>query len=307
LGIGSAFPPIVENTIQLKKSNLLIIAKSLHDEIPSHSQYRIQFDPNSLIDTNPICPYKNSMISKTIPLTVAMMIGFHPVSSMAQGTSGPTISEIIEAHEDAVEVLYEKMRGKSREEQQKLYKAEYPIPDQAIESITALVTANPGGPASLDGIDWLLRYSGQKGLDPALYDALETHHLHSEKLQAIVLKMARSRTPETQKFLTKVSEKSKIKDVRGAAILSLMKRIERDKEKEDEHTALSKKLFAEHPDLIINGRNVTKSIKAKREAGEKLAIGKVAPEIIGKDVDGNEMKLSDYRGKIVVLDFWGDW
>lgn len=247
------------------------------------------------------------MVSKFIPLTIAMMIGFHPVASIAQDTSGPTISKIIETHEDAVEVLYKKMRGKSREEQQKLYEAEYPKPDQAIESITALVTANPGGPASLDGIDWLLRYSGQKGIDPALYNVLETHHLHSEKLQAIVLKMARSRTPETQKFLTKVSEKSKIKDARGAAILSLMKRIERDKEKEDEHTALSKTLFAEHADLIINGRNVTKSIKAKREAEEKFAIGKVAPEIIGKDVDGKEMKLSDYRGKIVVLDFWGDW
>lgn len=307
MGIGSAFPNIVENTIQLKKVNLLIIANSLHGEIPSRSQCRIQFDTNSLIDTHSICPYKDNMIRKIIPLTIAMMIGFHPVASMAQDTSGPTISKIIETHEDAVEVLYKKMRGKSREEQQKLYEAEYPKPDQAIESITALVTANPGGPASLDGIDWLLRYSGQKGIDPALYNVLETHHLHSEKLQAIVLKMARSRTPETQKFLTKVSEKSKIKDARGAAILSLMKRIERDKEKEDEHTALSKKLFAEHPDLIINGRNVTKSIKAKREAEEKLAIGKVAPEIIGKDVDGKEMKLSDYRGKIVVLDFWGDW
>jgi len=307
LGIGSAFPTIVENTIQLKKVNLLIIANSLHGEIPSRSQCRIQFDTNSLIDTNSFCPYKDNMISKIIPLTIAMMIGSHPVASMAQDTSGPTISEIIETHEDAVEVLYKKMRGKSREEQQKLYEAEYPKPDQAIESITALVLANPGGSASLDGIDWLLRYSGQKGIDPALYNALETHHLHSEKLQAIVLKMARRRTPETQKFLTKVSEKSKIKDVRGAAILSLMKGFERDKEKEDEHAALSKKLFAEHPDLIINGRNVTKSIKAKREAEEKLAIGKVAPEIIGKDVDGKEMKLSDYRGKIVVLDFWGDW
>lgn len=264
-------------------------------------------DPNSLIDTNSICPYKVNMIPKIILLTIAMMIGFHPVASMAQDTSGSTISKIIKTHEDAVEILYKKMRGKSREEQQKLYQAEYPKPDQAIESITALVIANPGGSASLNGIDWLLNYSGQKGIDPALYNVLETHHLHSEKLQAIVLKMARSRTPETQNFLTTVSEKSKIKDARGAAILSLMKRIERDKEKEDEHTALSKKLFAEHADLIINGRNVTKSIKAKREAEEKLAIGKVAPEIIGKDVDGKEMKLSDYRGKIVVLDFWGDW
>ncbi|MBL8889532.1 MAG: redoxin domain-containing protein [Planctomycetaceae bacterium] len=39
----------------------------------------------------------------------------------------------------------------------------------------------------------------------------------------------------------------------------------------------------------------------------KLAVGQVAPEIIGPDFDGVEFKLSDYRGKVVVLDFWGDW
>ena len=38
-----------------------------------------------------------------------------------------------------------------------------------------------------------------------------------------------------------------------------------------------------------------------------LEIGKKAPEIIGKNVDGVEMKLSDYLGKVVVIDFWGDW
>ncbi len=32
-----------------------------------------------------------------------------------------------------------------------------------------------------------------------------------------------------------------------------------------------------------------------------------APEIVGTDVDGKPMKLSDFRGKIVMLDFWGDW
>ena len=104
-----------------------------------------------------------------------------------------------------------------------------------------------------------------------------------------------------------VSEKSKIKDVRGSAVYALMTGIESAKEKADEHAALSKKLFADHADLEINGRNITNSIKTKRDAAEKLAIGKVAPEIIGKDVNGKEMKLSDYRGKIVVIDFWGDW
>jgi hypothetical protein len=40
---------------------------------------------------------------------------------------------------------------------------------------------------------------------------------------------------------------------------------------------------------------------------EHLAIGREAPEIEGNDVDGVPFKLSDYRGKIVVLDFWGNW
>ncbi len=40
---------------------------------------------------------------------------------------------------------------------------------------------------------------------------------------------------------------------------------------------------------------------------ENLQNGMPAPEIIGEDLDGVEFKLSDYLGKVVVLDFWGDW
>ena len=35
-----------------------------------------------------------------------------------------------------------------------------------------------------------------------------------------------------------------------------------------------------------------------------LSIGKVAPDIVGKDQDGKTFKLSDYRGKVVLLYFW---
>ncbi|MBP8302033.1 MAG: hypothetical protein KA020_16820, partial [Planctomycetes bacterium] len=40
---------------------------------------------------------------------------------------------------------------------------------------------------------------------------------------------------------------------------------------------------------------------------EKFGIGMAAPEITGVDLDGVAFKLSDYRGKVVFLDFWGDW
>ena len=38
-----------------------------------------------------------------------------------------------------------------------------------------------------------------------------------------------------------------------------------------------------------------------------FSIGSKAPEISGKDVNGQPLKTSDFKGKVVVLDFWGDW
>ncbi|MCA8953079.1 MAG: hypothetical protein KDE27_26440 [Planctomycetes bacterium] len=43
------------------------------------------------------------------------------------------------------------------------------------------------------------------------------------------------------------------------------------------------------------------------DEAERLEPGCVAPEIAGEDLDGIAFKLSDYRGKVVLLDFWGDW
>lgn len=35
-----------------------------------------------------------------------------------------------------------------------------------------------------------------------------------------------------------------------------------------------------------------------------VEVGQKAPDIVGEDVQGQRLKLSDFRGKVVVLDFW---
>lgn len=37
------------------------------------------------------------------------------------------------------------------------------------------------------------------------------------------------------------------------------------------------------------------------------SVGQRAPEIKGTLQDGTSARLSDYRKKVVFLDFWGDW
>src|SRR5262249_1485341 len=53
------------------------------------------------------------------------------------------------------------------------------------------------------------------------------------------------------------------------------------------------------------------TIREKALAGlfgiRDLVVGKRAPEIEGQDQDGQRFKLSDYRGKVVLLYFWHEF
>jgi cytochrome c biogenesis protein CcmG/thiol:disulfide interchange protein DsbE len=52
------------------------------------------------------------------------------------------------------------------------------------------------------------------------------------------------------------------------------------------------------------------STRTKRHTGgisQSGFQGKPAPEFVLKDLNGNTVKLSDYRGKAVLLNFWATW
>jgi hypothetical protein len=58
--------------------------------------------------------------------------------------------------------------------------------------------------------------------------------------------------------------------------------------------------------VVFFGSGGTVGEKAKAELYQvrHLAVGKAAPDIEGEDQDGQRFQLSDYRGKVVLLDFW---
>lgn len=64
--------------------------------------------------------------------------------------------------------------------------------------------------------------------------------------------------------------------------------------------------FADIEDLFAN-RTLGATAEGELFAMRNLAIGKVAPEITGKDHEGRSFALSDYRGKVVVLTFSANW
>ncbi|MEY4191541.1 MAG: Thiol-disulfide oxidoreductase ResA [Planctomycetota bacterium] len=40
---------------------------------------------------------------------------------------------------------------------------------------------------------------------------------------------------------------------------------------------------------------------------EGTRVGNLAPEILGEDASGKKIRLSDYRGNVVLLSFWASW
>jgi len=72
------------------------------------------------------------------------------------------------------------------------------------------------------------------------------------------------------------------------------------------------RVATEFNDVVINKgtkRETTLGKQATLALFEirNLAVGKTTPEIEGVDLDNVAFKLSDYRGKVVLLDFWGNW
>ncbi len=59
--------------------------------------------------------------------------------------------------------------------------------------------------------------------------------------------------------------------------------------------------------MLAHKKTLADVAKAKIDEMENLVAGKPAPAIDGTGMDGKPLKLSDYRGKVVVLVFWGTW
>jgi hypothetical protein len=109
-------------------------------------------------------------------------------------------------------------------------------------------------------------------------------------------------------LLRAVADRSPHRSVQGSAFYALGKLLGSSEETRAEGKQLLERVQKEFADVPFF-RETTYGEKVAGDLFEldHLQVGQVAPEIIGASIDGNLMQLSAFRGKVVLLDFWGDW
>jgi len=97
-------------------------------------------------------------------------------------------------------------------------------------------------------------------------------------------------------------------NVNSPAILAALSNVNSEKEFDLFKQIINKlnKSFPESPTSKMLVGHIAK-LEAQKKVDEKIGPGKIAPEIIVTGIDGKELKLSDLKGKVVLIDMWASW
>lgn len=234
---------------------------------------------------------------------------------------------------------YQKARTEA--EQSKVFEQKYPKPETFAGRFMDLARKAPDDPAAVDALVWIVQYAQHGKVVDEAVDRLLKDHIQDPKMATVCQSLIYSSSPGAEKLLRGVLEQGTDDQARGTACLALgefliqqartvrvikddpvmAKRVEEFYGKEMADQILKKDpaaLDREAEPLFERAARQFGAVKygqstladaARAQLFElrHLGIGKVAPEIVGENIDGKPMKLSDYKGKVVVLDFWGHW
>jgi hypothetical protein len=173
---------------------------------------------------------------------------------------------------------------------------------EAVERLTKADTANLAAQGK--------RYAGQ-------FAGNHLGRMKPDRIAQLCQALSYSTDQVSETLFRVLLEKDSRPEVQGLASLALAQVLKRRLEMTpagSEATASqvraeSEKLLRRASDQFGNVKLAgggTVGDKARLELDDilHLSVGKVAPEIEGQDQDGKRFKLSDYRGKVVLLDFW---
>ena len=241
-------------------------------------------------------------------IIVGLFIGAAGITANAQETTAQEqFDKVVGEYNQAVQAFSEQYQQATTDEERQKASESYPTAQAYAVRLLGLAKAHPTDPVAVDALVWIVTQARFGPENDEAMDILVKNHVQSEKLGPLCLMLVYSGSPSAGALLETLREKSPHREIQGQATYALGM----FKAQQQDETAIAEKLFEEvvanYGDIELYGRTLADAAKGDLFEMRNLVVGKLAPEIRGQDVDGVEFALTDYRGKVVVLDFWGDW
>ena len=223
------------------------------------------------------------------------------------------ITKISAAYRAEDQKLFKKFQAAEQEEKQKILRETRPALQKTYAlQFWDLAEEHRNTPQAVQALALALPLNGRDMvLQKQIQDRLVEDHIDDKGLVPAISALSRD-----AKVLKRLTEESKSREVRGVASYYDVQRLKGrglTEKNADAVIPAMEKIQKDYGDVELlqaGGRSqgkLGKLIENELFSFRNLRIGKEAPEIAAADLDGVEFKLSDYRGKVVVLDFWGDW
>jgi hypothetical protein len=224
--------------------------------------------------------------------------------------------------------------------QHRLFDDYYTVKDACAGRALALAKKYPHDPAAFDALEWII--AGGIGWSPSASEALDIvrrDFVRDKRLGKITSMVSTycGVYSRSAAFLHDVMAKNPDRQVQAQAAYGLAELLYTFAESADymrKHpkrvgsSPIDQRILTNTPEqwkkqaeasyqVVIDKYAGIKAPRGTRTLAQRaestlfemrhLQVGQTAPEIVGEDVDGHRFKLSDYRGKVVLLDFWGNW
>ncbi len=232
----------------------------------------------------------------------------NPATETKSGTEAKAAKDQIDAainafQQKSLDFMKRLRAEKDRKKQMEMYRNERPSPVEEVDLVLKLAKEDPTAEGIEKGLTWSLQ-GANATQRKEIGRLLLTHYKDSASIGKLAQSYARTRSGGEDE-LRQIARLAGDETVRQMASYYLSSKLVQKADTKAEGVAMMKKLIAS-PGIEKNPK-LLEQLKGQLMLAENLSIGCTVPDIVGTDQDDKEFKLSDYRGQVVLLDFWGIW
>ncbi len=237
----------------------------------------------------------------------------------AQEVPSPLATEIravIDEYENSVRANTQKIIAAITEEEKNKYRSTIPSAGPYATKMMQLVQANLDKSDVVKAVSWLVTSAAGFPEGQEALKMLGTTFADRKGIAEAVKQLEYHGLP-AEPVLKAVIEKNPNREEKAAALYALgavhFKNFDASADRVSGEASKGKaldcfqQLNTDYADVIIQGFKLSDFAAKMLFEMTNLQVGCEAPEIAGKDADGMDVKLGDYRSKHVIIIFWGGW